>query len=33
MIRNRGFEDGTLPSGTVLKDGKAVAKPFALLFQ
>ena len=27
MIRNRGFEDGTLPSGTVLKDGKAVAKP------
>ena len=26
MIRNRGFEDGTLPSGTVLKDGKAVAK-------
>lgn len=22
MIRNRGFEDGTLPSGTVLKDGK-----------
>lgn len=27
MIRNRGFEDGTLPSGTVLKDGKAIAKP------
>ena len=27
MIRNRGFEDGTLPSGTVLKDGKSVAKP------
>lgn len=27
MIRNRGFEDGTLPSGTVLEDGKAVAKP------
>ena len=27
MIRNRGFEDGTLPSGMVLKDGKAIAKP------
>ena len=27
MIRNRGFENVTLPSGTVLKDGKAVAKP------
>ena len=27
MIRNRGFEDGSLPSGTALKDGKAVAKP------
>lgn len=27
MIRNRGFEDGNLPSGTMLKDGHAVAKP------
>ena len=27
MIRNRGFEDGTLPSGTILKEGRAVAKP------
>lgn len=27
MIRNRGFEDGTLPSGTVLQEGRAVAKP------
>ena len=25
MIQNRGFEDGTLPSGTVLKDGYACA--------
>lgn len=27
MIRNRGFEDGTLPSGTTLQNGRAVAKP------
>ena len=27
MIQNRGFEDGVLPSGTVLKDGKAMAHP------
>mgnify|MGYP000162779785 CR=1 FL=1 len=30
MIRNRGFEDGTLPSGTVLKDGKAIG-PFGVM--
>lgn len=27
MIRNRGFEDGTLPSGTMLENGRAIAKP------
>lgn len=27
MIMNRGFEDGTLPSGTILKQGRAVAAP------
>lgn len=29
MIKNRGFEDGTLPSGTVLKEGRAVAAPLS----
>lgn len=27
MVKNRGFEDGTLPSGTTYEDGYAVAKP------
>lgn len=27
MIMNRGFEDGTLPSGTILRQGRAVAAP------